>query len=373
MCNPLYKQQLPSRVAWYDRRIAGLGQQLDHRRYINGLIEQRSRELTALGQAPGSRISGLTGIQKTLYYGKSKMQVWKQVASEPSAAEEQALEYLQGAKGFSFHTSGTGNGMEGAQSEADLEKMGFQTKRQLQERTQQQFGNGLSGVQDKLGGQVQDWQGKTKELSGKVRDAKQQVSSVRSDLSEAKRSLQTAKQVSGESFKPNPMRGLPFRKRIEKGYNFQTSRATPDGKRPAMLELAGTIAFKHTPKLNYGIGISTAFGLGKDWSNIRLSHEGAGLRGFVQHELFFGISAYGGYERFYRSGGNRRRLEETRTAILPYNERNTPAYSEAVLLGLTKQYKINAKRNGAVQVLYDVWWKEKGLNSPLVIRIVNTQ
>ena len=98
------------------------------------------------------------------------------------------------------------------------------------------------------------------------------------------------------------MRGLPFWKRVEKGYNFQTSRATPDGKRPAILELAGTAGFKHTPQLTYGLGLSASIGLGQNWSNIRLSYEGISIRSFATYELFWGIAGYVGYETVFQIG-----------------------------------------------------------------------
>ena len=64
------------------------------------------------------------------------------------------------------------------------------------------------------------------------------------------------------------MRGRLFWQRIEKQYNWQTTRATID--RPAKLEASAMAGFKHTPRLTYGLGIATSVGLGQGWSSIEV-------------------------------------------------------------------------------------------------------
>jgi len=350
--------------------LSGLQSQLNYQQYIGSLIDQRSQSLKSLGRQTAANIPALKGIEKEVFYGKSKMNEWKKVADEPSKAEEMALEYLQGTKDFSFAAAAKEGGMHSAAGEADLEKMGFQTKRQLGEQLQQQFGGNLAGLQEKMGSQVSDFQQQTQGIGKEIKQTQQQLKTAKADLTQTKQSITGLKNSNKPSFKVNPMRGFPFWKRIEKGYTFNTSRATPDGRTPALLELAGTVAFRHTPKLKYGVGLATTIGLGQDWSHIRFSWEGIGGRSFLSYELLYGISAYGGYERFFKQTANARQTDNNQQN---YNQHNTANYSEAALLGLSKSYKINSRWNGAIQVLYDVWWRDKGLNSPVVVRIVNTK
>ena len=207
-----------------------------------------------------------------------------------------------------------------------------------------------------MGAQVSESQNKARGALSEAKQAKQQV----------KQTAQQVKNTQRPSFKVNPMRGTPFRQRIEKGYNFQTTRSTTDGK-PAMLQLAATAGFKWSPKLQTGIGLATSFGLGQDWSHIHFSFEGFGGRVFAEWKWIYGIGVYADYERTYKQFAFTNNKENTEPALMP-STHNTATWNESVLLGLTKSYKINNKWNGAIQVLYDVWWREKGIRSPLVLR-----
>ena len=164
------------------------------------------------------------------------------------------------------------------------------------------------------------------------------------------------------------MRGLPFAQRIEKQFNWQTSRSTLDGK-PAMLQASVMAGFRHTPKLGYGIGIATCIGLGQNWNNLKLSFQGLGLRTYISWQLVYGVGLYAGYERMYKQAAFLD-TKQTSNELIPTTH-NTRSYNESVLAGLTKTYNINNKWNGSIQILYDLWWKEKGLRSPIVLRFAS--
>lgn len=161
------------------------------------------------------------------------------------------------------------------------------------------------------------------------------------------------------------MRGLPFWKRIEKQYNFQTARATVDGQ-PAILQLSAMAGYKQSPKLSYGLGLVEATGLGQNWTNLHLSFQGIGLRSYAAWQWEYGIGAYAGYERLYKQAAFGS-AANTDQALTP-SPHSTASYSECVLIGLTKSYHINDKWNGQVQLLYDIWWQQKGMQSPIMIR-----
>lgn len=350
-----------SELADYDQQLNGLQGRLSYDQYINELTNKHALNL----QGIAGKNNSLTGIQKEVYYAKAKMNEWKQLADDPSKLEERALEYLQGTKGFdlsmkqSLSGGSKNNSMANAGSAADLEAMGFQTKRQLNNALQQKFGSNLQSVQGNMGKELNDWQGKAQGLQGQVKETKQSLSSQR--------------HTEKPKFKVNPMRGKPFWMRIEKQYSFNTSRATTmtEGtKRPALLTLAASAAYKHTPRLSTGIGIAGDMGLGQNWSSIRFTFEGIGIRSFVTWEWQYGIGAYAGYERTFKKYVFQQKKEAVPEGLTS-SVHNKKDYSEAALIGLTKKYKINSKWNGAVQVLYDVWWQDKGLRSPIVLRFTN--
>jgi len=347
-----------SELGKYTGELGSLQQKLDYSEYINGLISQHTNNLKGLGTKVN--IPALSGIEKDLFYGKSKIAAWKQVAEEPSKLEEKALEYLQGTKGFDQALSKATtdlNSMPAGMSADDLEKMGFQTKGSVNKALQEKLGSNISQVQQQMGAQVNEWQDKAQGTLAEVKQAKQQI----------KQTTQHAKYMQKPTFKINLMRGKPFWQRIEWGYNFQTTRTTTDGK-PAMLQLAATANFKWSPKLTTGAGIAADFGLGKDWSHISFSFEGLNLRTFAEWKWLYGIGMYAGYERTYKRFAFANNKENTAPKLQP-STHNTATWGDFVLLGLTKSYKINSKWNGAIQMLYDVWWREKGLRSPLLIRI----
>lgn len=337
-----------------DPKLSQLQSQLNYRSYINELINQRTNNLQSI--AGSNNIPAFTGIQKQVYYAKQKMNVFKEMEEEPSKAEDQAMEYLQGTEGFDKYMDKATAGPNSMQNlgpnatAADLQKMGLQTKQQVQAALQQRFGSNLGGLSQKMGDQIKAFQDKTQNIN----TAKQSLQSLRQ-----------LKHINKPSFKINPMRGLPFWKRIEKQYNFQTTRATVDGQ-PAILQLSAMAGYKQSPRLSYGIGIVEATGLGQGWTNLRLSFQGVGLRTYTAWQWQYGIGAYAGYERLYKQAAFSTTANPDQT--LTPSPHSTNIYSESILIGLTKSYHINDKWNGAIQLLYDIWWQQKGLQSPILIR-----
>jgi len=344
----------------YNQQFNDIKNEANYNDYINNLISQHTQALKSLGKGN----IGLKGIEKQVFYAKAKMKVFKDISDEPSKAEDLALEALQGQQGFeqslqqSDPNSMASLAAKGATA-ADLEKMGYQTKQQVTKALQQKYGNNLGGLKENVGKQIKDYQ-----------DQLKKIQNTKNTVKQTKTSLSKFKSFNRPEFKVNPMRGLPLWRRIEKQLNWQTSRATLDGK-PALFQVSAMAGFKHTPKLSYGIGIATSIGLGQNWNNVKLSFEGVGLRTYANWQLIYGIGAYAGYERMYKQAAfidNKSTAQETLPTL---HEKRL--YSESVLLGLTKSYSINDKWNGSMQVLYDVWWKEKGLRSPIVIRIASVK
>lgn len=327
-----------------------------HNNHVGELINQRFHTLKGIN-ASAKGIKGFKGIDKQVFYAKERIKVFKQINDEPSKLEEQALEVLQGQQGFDqLMDKASGRpSMNSNMSASDLEKMGYQTKKQVNEQLQQKFGSNLGGIQQSMSKQISDYQDKLNELKAATGNLKQ-----------SKQSLRQLKNINKPSFHVNPMRGLPFSKRIEKQWNFQTNRATIDGK-PAMLQLSAMAGFKHTPKLICGAGVATSIGLGRNWNNIQFSFEGLGIRTFAEWQWQYGIGAYAGYERMFKQASFIKNSETIR--YVKENTHNTNKFNESILIGLTKRYRINDNLNGSIQVLYDVWYKEKGLRTPIQIRI----
>lgn len=358
----------------YGKELSALQQKLNTQASVDNLIGQRTSALEGL--AGKANVKGLEGIQKKVYYAKEKIKAWKEVSDDPDATEEEALEYLQGTEGFAESLKGGsgGNnafgGLGNNASAEDLQRMGFQTKSQVNGMLQQKLGNNVQSVQQQMAGQVKEYSDKLNPVTDKIKDAKQAVA-------EAKQTKDQLKNIEKPAFKKNPERGKPFWQRLEPQYNFQTTRATPDGLRPAMLEFGAGVEFKHTPKLSYGIATALSIGLGQNWQNIKLSYEGVSARVYADWKMIYGFSAQAGYERIFRPG-NRPYLPantnpDNTNNNNPNNSNNVfkeafGGQQQSAYIGIMKRYKINSKWNGTFLAGYNFLWEQEGLRSPWMLR-----
>ncbi|MDR2272049.1 MAG: hypothetical protein LBF27_14180 [Sphingobacterium sp.] len=367
-------KELPD--ADYTSKLTELQSKLNAEQQVKDLIQQRSNALEQL--AGGKNIAGLQSIQKDVYYAKEKIKAWRDLADDPDKAEEQAMEYLQGVEGFQQYLNPNKNafgGLGNSATAADLQRMGYQTKGQMQQMLQEKFGGNLQAVQQSMSEQVQQFSEKLNDVTGKVNEGKTALNEAKQSLNEAKAVKDKIKHIEKPGFKKNPERGKPFWQRIETQYNFQTTRATSDGLRPAMLELGASVAFKHTPKLSYGIGIGTSIGLGQNWQNIKLSYEGISARAYADWLLLYGFSAQIGYEQILRPL-NRPYLEEQIDPNNPQSQQSDNTLKavfggqqQAAYAGIMKRYRINSKWSGTFMIGYNFLWQQSNLKSPFLIRI----
>jgi len=369
----------------YTQKLESLQQKLNAEQQIKDLIKQRTSSLE--GMANANNLPGLKGVQKEVYYAQEKIKNWKQLADEPEDAEEQALEYLQGTEGFdrfmkkgSGTNGGPGNGGPGNDAtEADLQRMGYQTKKQVGDMLQKKLGDNLGSVQQQMAKQVQEYTDKLGGIGDKVKEAKEGINNAKQTLQEAKNAKEQIKNIEKPGFKKNPERGKPFWQRLEPQYNFQTTRPTTGGLRPAMLELGAGVAFKHSPKLSYGMGIGLSAGLGQNWQHIKLSYEGISARIYADWQWQYGVSVQAGYEQTFRPAG-RAYLPENDDIGNNYNSNNPEGDNSTIkeafggqqrtaYIGLMKRYRINSNWNGTFLAGYNFLWREEGLRTPFMLRL----
>lgn len=361
----------------YTARLDALQEQLNAQQKIDELLRQRTASLEQMARA--NKLDGIVAIQKQVYYAGEKMKAFRNMADDPDETEEAALEYLQGTQGFAEAFSGNSKAFGGLGNNAtaeDLQRMGYQTKSQVNAMLQQKLGNNLGQVQQQMSAQVQQYQEQLNGLTGKIGEAKRNVEEGKRILQEAKQAKDQLSHMQKPAFRKNPERGKPFWQRLEPQYNFQTSRASPDGLRPAMLELGASLAFKHTPRLSYGLGFGLSAGLGKDWQNIRFSYEGIIARAYADWLWQYGFSLQAGYERAFRPS-NRPYLPGQQDAGSGNNPDGPSSNAlrdafggqqQTAYAGIMKRYRINSKWNGTFLVGYNFLWREEALRSPFLLR-----
>lgn len=172
---------------------------------------------------------------------------------------------------------------------------------------------------------------------------KQQFSDAREQISRLKEKALKAGSSSGEmqmpDFKPNNQKSKIFRQRLEYGCNVQFERKSqwiPGG-----VNIAGTIGYKLNDKSIIGMGLSYRAGFGSI-QRIRITHEGIGLRSFIDWKLKKQFYVTGGFELNHQSGFKK---------IDQLKELN--AWQQSGLIGLTKKYKITKSKKGNLQILWD--------------------
>nr|WP_157536281.1 hypothetical protein [Mucilaginibacter sp. L294] len=368
------------------KQLGQLQEQLNGQQNIDKLISQRTASLESL--AKSQDIKGMEGIQKDVYYAREKIRNWKKLTDEPDDAEAEALEWLQGTEGFDKYLKQDNNAFGGLGNDAtaaDLQKMGFQTKSSVNSMLQDKLGNSMNTVQQQMAGQIQQYTDKlggVGEQINKVKDAagkaKEAIGQGKDAIASAKETKDNLKNIEKPTFKKNPERGKPFMERLETQYSFNTSRASVDGLKPAMMDISASVGFKHTRKLTYGVGFGLSTGLGQNWQHLRISYEGITLRAYADWKWIYGFSFQAGYERSFRPG-NRAYLSQNadpqngNTPVTPEPSDNAlkdafRGQQQTAYMGIMKRYKISSKWNGTFMVGYNVLWRQEDMRTPFLIR-----
>ncbi len=357
-------------------QLNALQQKLNSQAGIDQLIQQHTNDLKQL--AGNVNIKGFQSIQKDVYYAREKIKAYRELADDPDEAEVKAMEYLQGTEGFDKYLHSNSNnsfgGLGNDATEADLQRMGYQTKSQVSDLLQQKLGNSLGSVQQQMSQQIQQYSDKLNDLKQKADELKAKASDAKQTLNEAKDAKNRLTNIGKPDFKINKERGKPFWQRIEMQYNFQTSRASVDGLKPAFLNLGINIGYKETERLSCGLGFALNTGLGENWQHLKLTYEGITLRAYTDWLWIYGFSFQAGYERAF--------IPSNKAYLITNSDNNKPivqpsdnplqeafgGQQQTAYFGIMKRYKISSKWNGTFLVGYNILWNEEGLRSPWILR-----
>jgi len=98
-------------------------------------------------------------------------------------------------------------------------------------------------------------------------------------------------------FKPNTQRTKTFWQRLEYGTNFQTAK---NNFFPTTTDMGLSVGYKLTDKSTVGVGASYKMGWGQDIKHIAITHQGMGLRSYLDVKLKGSFYASGGFEYNYQ-------------------------------------------------------------------------
>ncbi len=152
-------------------------------------------------------------------------------------------------------------------------------------------------------------------------------------------------------FTPNQQKTKSLLQRIEFGWNLQTRRAT--NLLPSLADLGLSIGYKLNDNSVIGTGIAYKLGMGNGWKDIRFSHQGVGLRTYIDIRIKGSFWISGGYEKNYMQAFSR------------FSQIND--WQKTALLGITKKLKLNKQKETKIQLLYDFFNRTNG-QQPLQFR-----
>jgi hypothetical protein len=158
-------------------------------------------------------------------------------------------------------------------------------------------------------------------------------------------------------FKPNHQKTKSFLKKMEFSAEVQSGKT--NNLFPASSDFGLSAGYKPTDKLVVGIGGSYRMGWGSGFTNMRITHQGVGIRSFIEWKIKGKLFLSGGYEQNYYS--EIKRLRQLA---------NHNGWKESALLGVDKKYSIGKKKNGQMKILYDFFSQNRvPATSPLIFRM----
>ncbi|PWV56450.1 hypothetical protein C7475_101966, partial [Chitinophaga sp. S165] len=266
----------------------------------------------------------LQKINKEAYYYGQQISEYKTLLKDKKKAEAKAMELLKKMPVYNDFIRRNSQlaslfnlGSSGAATAQSLE--GLQTRSQVEQLIQQRLGND----------------------PGARQAVSQQMDQARSQLNELKSKFPDLDNAGDmPDFKPNPMKTKSFLERLEFGGNIQFQKSNRYF--PTTSDIAGQIGYRFHKNGTAGIGMSYKLGLGTGWDHIAISHQGVGLRSFVDWKLKGTFFVNGGFEQNHVSTISR--VDELKS---------WSGWQGSALLGVSKKYKVSAKLKGNIMLLYD--------------------
>jgi hypothetical protein len=226
---------------------------------------------------------------------------------------------------------------------SQLNFAGLQTRTQVNAILQQQLAAGGQSAQQ--------------QFSQNLQQAQDQLNSWKNKLTQSGSS--GSDDIMPEGFKPNNQKTKSFLQRLELGSSFQSQKA--NGYFPATTDMGLSIGYKLTDKNIMGIGASYKMGLGESIRHINITHQGIGLRSFIDWKIKGSFWMSGGYEMNYRNAFNR-------IDVL----KDLDAWQQSGLIGLSKVISLKTKffSKTKLQFLWDFMsYQQLPRTQPILFRV----
>lgn len=334
-------------------KIEGMEGQLQKAEELKKFLKERRRYLTDQLHSMGFG-KELKRLNKQAYYYAEQLNEYKELLKDHRKAEKKMLALLnktkffkefmrknsmlaslfrmQGDPGDPSSFGGAGGGLAG-----------LQTRAQVSNLIQQQIAAGGPNAQQ--------------QLQQNLQTAQSQLSSLKNKMNQLGKS--NSDDPMPEGFKPNNQKTKSFWNRVELGTNVQSQKA--NGYFPVTSDIGLSAAYKLNDQSIIGIGGAYKLGLGRNIRNINISHQGAGIRSFIDWKIKGSFWVSGGYEMNYRS--EFQNVDELR---------NLDAWQQSGLIGLSKVVSLKTKffKKTKLQLLWDMLsYQQVPRTQPVLFRV----
>ncbi|MBC7937971.1 MAG: hypothetical protein H7Y86_21700 [Rhizobacter sp.] len=312
---------------------------------LQKMIKERKQQLTTEAIKHLGKNKQLQKINKEAYYYAETLKNYKQIFNDKTKREETAKKLLEKIPGFSDF-------MRKNSMLASLFKMpdnygtpqslaGLQTRASVNSLIQTRIGAGGPNAMAEVRQNLQAAQAELTKLKDKI--LKAGGSSSNDELPD---------------FKPNKQKTKTFLQRLEYGANVQFGKR--NNYMPGTADIGLTLGYKLNDKSVIGLGLGYKLGMGSI-DKIKFTHEGIGLRSFVDWKL---------KKQFFVSGGFEMNHNASFKNFDQLKDRN--AWQQSGLIGISKKMALKTKltKGTKLQLLYDVLHREHvPVSQPWVFRV----
>lgn len=318
----------------------------DDNEALQQFIKERRKELIEQAIQHIGKSKYLTKIKKEAYYYAESLKNYKELFSDKKKAEETVTNILKKIPAFQQFMRSNSElaslfGQPGDVANAS-DIAGLQTRASIQNLIQDRIAAGGQNAREVFNQNMQEAQVALNNLKDRM------LSSI--PATEGENSL--------PDFKPNMQRSKTILQRLEYAFNLQFGKS--NNLFPATTNIAATVGYKINDKSVTGFGVSYKLGMGTI-QRIRLTHEGIGLRSFIDWKLKKELFITGGYELNYNT-------QFKNISLLT----NPDALQQSALIGVTKKIAIKTKwvKSTNIQLLYDFLSREHvPVSQPVLFRI----
>jgi hypothetical protein len=312
-------------------------------KYITQRRELLKGEFERLG-----KLRELKKFRKDIYYYQQQIKDYKELFEDPNKLEAKLMEIVLKSGLFKdffqkYSMLGSMFALPGNNSNTTASLQGLQTRATINQSFIDRFGSG-SAVTQQLQQNIQAAQGQLNQLKNKL-----------SSLSNGSYGNTGEDEIPG--FKPNSQKTKSFLQRLEYGANMQSQGARYFF--PVTSDIAVSLGYKINDRSVVGIEAAYKLGWGKNINNIRITHQGIGLRSYLSWKIKGSNYITGGYEQNYRNLINS-------VAQL----KDVSAWQTSGLIGVSRKYRISKKVKGEMKLLWDFMsYSQTPRSQPILFRV----